>query len=75
MDTKIPAKLSVYLLGRHYEISTKGVSEGAYLKFAWLENQNVDVKELLKAYLQKCQECAKMEESLERLCDEIESAH
>ncbi|MGP1450636.1 MAG: hypothetical protein ACTTJS_05885 [Wolinella sp.] len=67
-----PQNLTISLLGRHYNIALSEVSERTFSEFAWLCNGNLDPKELLKAYLSKCQECAEIKEALDSLCEKIE---
>lgn len=69
----MPEKLSLSLLGKRYEISLEGVHPRTHKEFAWLsERSTLDVKELLRAYLEKCQECAEMQEALEKICDKLD---
>lgn len=66
-------KLTLYLLGKRYDVSLKGMHERTHAELAWLsEVDNLDLKVLLKAYLEKCQECAEIQERLESLCEKLE---
>lgn len=65
-------KLSTTLMGRKYDVSLIQAHPKVQEECEWLHNNSVDVKELLKAYIQKCQECAELESTLESLSEHLD---
>lgn len=65
-------KLTTTLMGRKYEVSLTQALPQVQEECEWLNNANIDAKDLIKAYVQKCQECAELESSLEILSDHLD---
>ncbi len=65
-------KLSIILMGRRYDISLLEAHSGVQEQCAWLHNGNIDIKDLLKAYIEKCQEYAELESQIENLSNQLE---
>ncbi|RAX57684.1 hypothetical protein CCZ01_05195 [Helicobacter monodelphidis] len=64
-------KLSITLMGRHYDISLLQAHPKVQEECGWL-NTNIDPKDLLRAYIAKCQECAELQSAIEDLSDNLE---
>lgn len=61
-------KLSLTLSGKRYDISLEGIHPRVKAECAWLTTEStLTAKDLLRAYLEKCQESAQIHEMLENL--------
>ncbi|MDE6979394.1 MAG: hypothetical protein K2O85_07500 [Helicobacter sp.] len=65
-------KLITTIMGRKYDVSLVQALPIVQEECEWLNNSNIDIKDLLKAYIQKCQECAELESNLEILSEHLD---
>lgn len=61
------------LSGRRIQVNIASINKNAKKEIeALLNSQDVDVKDILKAYIQKCQEHAELEDKLQNIISKME---
>lgn len=71
MDSRL--SLDLYLSGKKIQINIVCINEKAKKEIvATLSKRDLDIKDILKAYIQKSQEYADLEDRLQNLIDKME---
>ena len=71
MDSRL--SLDLYLSGKKIQINIVCINERAKKEIeATLAKRDLDIKDILKAYIQKSQEYADLEDRLQNLIDKME---
>ncbi len=71
MDSRL--KIDLYLAGKKMQVNIVCINEKAKREIeSLLCARDLDIKDILKAYIQKSQEYAELEDKLQRLIDKIE---
>lgn len=71
MDSKL--NINLMLSGRRIQVNIASINKSAKKEIeALLNTQDLDVKDILKAYIQKCQEHAELEDKLQNIIIKME---
>lgn len=71
MDSKL--NINLMLCGRRIQVNIASINKSAKQEIeALLNTQDLDIKDILKAYIQKCQEHAELEDRLQHIISKME---
>ncbi|MDE6885533.1 MAG: hypothetical protein K2P17_00605 [Helicobacteraceae bacterium] len=71
MDSRL--NIDLYLYGRKVQVNIACINENAKNEVeSLLSKRNLDVKDILKAYIQKAQDYAELEEKISNLANKLD---